>query len=245
MSVRYERDLFDIPHAPNATEQLRRHLSETAHCRVELIPTRNRVSMISVLFVGEGHVRIRLHEQFLVAPPSVRDALAAYLRTRHRAEWKIVADYARKIHVPPTDHAVRTVAQRLSTRGAIHDLKEIAADVNTRFFNGRILYQIGWGVRRTRNRRRARSYSIRYGSWSGSTRTIRINPLLDDIRVPREFAAYIVFHEMLHAVVPGEHLPGRRIDHGTVFRKLERHYPDFARMRQLSADLLPALLAHR
>jgi len=245
MNARYERDLFETPRTPESAERLRRYLSETGRCRVDLIPTRNRVSMISVVFVREGYARIRLHEGFLDAPPSVHAALAAYLRTRHRAAWASVAEYARLI---PVQSAVRTVtaaAQRLPTQGRVHDLREIAVAVNTRFFNGRIQCRTGWGARRARGRSgRARSRSIRYGSWSASTRTVRINPLLDDARVPREFIAYIVFHEMLHAAVPGEHVAGRRMDHGPSYRKLEGRYPEIGRMRQMAKDLLRVLLPH-
>jgi len=242
MNARYERDLFEKPRTPDAAERLRRHLAEKGRCRVELIPTRNRVSMISVVFLNDGHARIRLHEQFLDAPPPVLDALAAYLRTRRRTEWTAVAAFARQIHMPASAPATQAV-RRLQARGVVHDLREIADEVNARFFNGRIHCQTGWGARRTRTlRRRTRSRSIRYGSWSAATRTVRINPLLDDNRVARDFVAYIVFHEMLHAAVPGEHVSGRRMDHGPSFRKLERNYPDIARMRQMAKELLNVLL---
>lgn len=241
MSARYEKDLFSALRAPDAVERLRRYLAEHGRCRVELIPTRNRVSMISVVFVRDGHARIRLHEQFLEAPTAVYDALATYLRTRRRAVWTVVADYARQIHVS-TQTAPLT--KRLQTRGMVYDLQELATEVNTRFFDDQIRYHIGWGARRARTeQRRTRSRSIRYGSWSSSTRTVRINPLLDDTRVPREFLSYIVFHEMLHAAVPGEHVAGqRRVVHGPMYMKQEGRYPEIARMRQMAKDLLHVLL---
>lgn len=240
MSARYERELFDPVSTPEAVEQLRRYLAEAGRCRVELMATRNRVSMISVVFRREGHARIRLHEQFLAAPPSVREALALYLRTRHRHAWREVADFARRIRVPANE--TRRLACRLQTSGQVHDLREIADEVNARFFNGRVKCLVGWGAQRPRSRRRTRSRSIRYGSWSPATRTVRIHPLLDDTRVPRAFVAYILFHEMLHAVVPAEERPGRRIDHGATFRKLEAQYPDIEGMRGLSRSLLHVLV---
>jgi len=240
MNARYDKDLFEPVPTPDAIEHLRRYLAEAANCRVELIATRNRVSMISVLFRREGHARIRLHEQFLVAPAPVLDALALYLRTRHRCAWAVVAGYARRIRVsaeqPERD------ARRLQTRGQVHDLREIADEVNTRYFNSRVKCVIGWGARRPRTRRRSRSRSIRYGSWSPSTRTVRVHPLLDDPRVPRAFVAYILFHEMLHAVVPVEERPGRRLDHGVLFRQQESQYPDIEGMRRLSRSLMHVLL---
>jgi len=240
MNARYERELFETLHTPEAVEHLRRYLAEGGGCRVELTATRNRVSMISVVFRREGHARIRLHEQFLAAPLPVREALALYLRTRRRSAWSVVADYARRIRVP--SDVAGSVTRRLVTGGQVHDLEKIAGEVNARFFNGRVKCRIGWGARRPRTRRRTRSRSIRYGSWSPSTRTVRIHPLLDDARVPPAFIAYILFHEMLHAVVPGEQRPGRRIDHGVTFRQLEAQYPDIEGMRRLSRSLLHVLL---
>jgi len=222
-------------------EQLRRYLADYGRCRVELIATRNRVSMISVVFPREGYARIRLHEQFLEAPEPVREALALYLRSRHRRAWRVVADFARRIRVPATDVACPAPC-RLRTRGKVHDLREIAGEVNTRFFNGTVKCRIGWGAQRPRSRRRSRTRSIRYGSWSPATRTVRVHPLLDDLRVPRAFIAYILFHEMLHAVVPPEDAPGRRLDHGKVFRQMESRYPDIDEMRRLSRRLLHVLL---
>ncbi len=240
MKAIYERELFDPLPTLETLEQLRRYLAEAGRCRVELMATRNRVSMISVQFRREGYARIRLHEQFLVAPAPVREALALYLRTRHRRAWTVVADYARRIRVPADES--RSPARRLQARGQVHDLREIADEVNAGFFNGTVKCHIGWGAQRPLTRRRTRSRSIRYGSWSHATRTVRIHPLLDDRRVPREFIAYILYHEMLHAVVPVEERPGRRIDHSVTFRKLEKQYPDIEGMRRLSRSLLHLLL---
>ncbi len=71
---------------------------------------------------------------------------------------------------------------------------------------------------------------------------IRINPLLDDERVAREFVRYIVFHEMLHAALPEEYRNGRRVDHGPVFRQMESRYPHIDSMRSMAKELLSVLL---
>ena len=90
-----------------------------------------------------------------------------------------------------------TPARPLKTRGEVYDLKVLFDAVNTEFFSGQVRCRIGWGRDRTPGRRSRRSKSIRYGSWSPSTQTIRIHPRLDDARVPAEFMRYIVFHEMM------------------------------------------------
>lgn len=224
-------------HSPEA---LCAFLNENAPRPVEVTFTRNRVTMISVDLGQPGAVRLRLHEQFAAAPEAIRKALRLYLRTHRRSAWRIVSAYARDIE-PGEDSGARRPS-RLRTDGAVYDLKALYEDVNETFFQGRVRCRIGWGRRPARRRKRARSKSIRYGSWSPSTRTIRIHPALDDVQVPREFVRYIVFHEMLHAVVPDERTASRSYNHSTAFRRLERMYPDWTRMHRLADELLDVLV---
>ena len=73
-------------------------------------------------------------------------------------------------------------------------------------------------------------------------RIIRIHPILDDKRVPREFVQYIVFHELLHAVVPGTVINNRRYDHPPEFRKIEKSFPKYKEMKKMSQKLLDVLI---
>ena len=49
---------------------------------------------------------------------------------------------------------------------------------------------------------------------------------------------YIVFHEMLHAVVPRETANGRLNHHTRQFRTLETAYPNLGAMQDLCRELL-------
>ena len=234
-------DLFATS-AKASAESLRRFLSEAGDCRVDLTLTRNRVTMASVAFVTERHARVRLHAHFITAPEDIWNALAAYLRTRRRRDWNRVAAFSKTIDT--SSEAKREPVSRLSGKGRIYDLSEIGKAVNQRFFSGRVRYQIGWGRNRPERRkgRGQRGRSIRFGSWSRTTHTIRVHPLLDDERVPQEFVEYIVFHEMLHAVVPSDCSSGRRYDHPETFRVLERNFPKLPEMKQLAGKLLRMLV---
>lgn len=215
------------------------HLLEAlSGLKVSLTVTHNRVRIISVRFSARAHATVRLRPEFLAAPESVLGDLGAYLRTRRREPWAAVAAFAQGI--PAGAGPMRR--PRVASRGQVWDLAPLYTAVNAQFFSGQVACRIGWGRGRPRRRvagRRGRS--IRYGSWEAATRTIRIHPLLDDARVPLEFLRYIIFHEMLHAVVPVEGRRGRRVYHPAGFRALERRYPDFARMRLLSRELLRTL----
>jgi len=204
--------------------------------------TRNRVTMCSVATGPDGRVRLRLHEAFLAAPDPVLDALHSYIRTGRRHYWAVVADFARTI---PADREADDTGARIPPRvSRVHDLQAIAREVNRAYFNGRIKYRIEWGRERPARRRRIRqrSRSIRFGTWIPGLRVVRIHPLLDDARVPEAFVAYIVFHELLHAVVPPRVINGRRYDHPPEFRRLERGFAGFDDMRRLSGELLDLLL---
>jgi len=196
--------------------------------------TRNRVTMASVVFRRDGSVQLRLHRAFLAAPDDVLRALRTYVRTRRKAAWATVAAYCRRIDV---DEAGPRRGAALRTAGHVHDLAAVMKEVNAEFFNGRVKCRVGWGKAAARRRPR-RTRSIRYGSWDETLRTVRVNPRLDDPRVPREFIRYIVFHEMLHAVVPREAQNGKIRHHTRQFRTLENAYPNLGAMQQLSRDLL-------
>ena len=67
----------------------------------------------------------------------------------------------------------------------------------------------------------------------GRLRVIRIHPLLDQPFVPRWFLEYVLYHEMLHSVVPDEtNSAGRRRIHTAEFYRRERAFPRYRRARQ-------------
>ena len=212
-----------------ASAHLRHLLSERTGMRVELVLTRNRVTMASVHFITERHVKVRLHEVFASAPDQVFTALVAYLRTRRKRYWAQVSAYARTISVGEPQHATPC-----HTRGRVYDLQALSQEVNDIYFGGSLRYRIGWGRRAGHSKGR----SIRYGTCNVATRLIRIHPVLDDAKVPADFVRYILYHEMLHLVVPPIMRGDRRIDHPAAFRRLERLFPDFDRHKQMAKALL-------
>ena len=198
--------------------------------------TRNRVSLLSIQFDASGAARVRLSQMFLTAPDEVITALGQYLAKRSRAAWQVVGRYVASL--APTPQPARAV--RLPARGKVYHLGVIRDHVNQLYFNGGVDCQIGWG-RQGQPKQRARTRSIRYGSYNKAQNLVRINPLLDDSRVPAEFIEYIVFHEMLHAVVPSEKGDSRWAHHHETYQTMEKRFPDYPRMRALAAELVLTL----
>jgi hypothetical protein len=128
----------------------------------------------------------------------------------------------------------------LEQGGRHFDLRAIFDRLNLRYFRGRLRgYKVVWGQKR---RRRPKEYFI-FGTIQEEDRVIRINPWMDQSWVPRWFLEYIMYHEMLHSVVPDEVGPGgRRRVHTEEFNRREREFPGYRRARRWEEDNLARFL---
>ena len=100
-------------------------------------------------------------------------------------------------------HPTLPMQQRLNLRheGTHFDLRAIFNDLNQRHFRKRLRgYKVVWGRRR---KHRPREQFV-FGTIHEEDRMIRINPALDQPFVPLWFLRYVLYHEMLHSVVPDE-----------------------------------------
>ncbi len=204
---------------------------------VALTVTDNRHTMISSKR-ERRMLRVRVHHMFLDANDATVRALARFLtRTDRRAETRLDE------FIESNRHKIRRSGRRrapLRTRGQHHDLGELFDQLNFRFFDGGVCARVTWGRRSPQTRRRR---SIRLGTYVAEDQLIRIHPVLDQPWVPRFFVAYVLFHEMLHAVVPAPLRDGRRQFHGPEFRARERAYPDYNRALAWEKANLRRLLA--
>lgn len=208
-----------------ARQSLERRLAQAVSRPVVLAVTDNRRNMIS-FSRRDGILRARIHHMFLDAPSSVQDALVQFLVYQDREASTLVGEY---IH--QNSHrirAARPVVRPLQTQGKHHDLLLLYQEINDRYFGGTMDALITWGrnVRRDRSQPRR---SIKLGSYSAIERLIRIHPTLDRPWVPRYFVAYIIYHEMLHHLIPASHGTGRRMLHPPEFVARERAFRYFER----------------
>lgn len=118
----------------------------------------------------------------------------------------------------------------LRHEGRYFDLRELFDRINARYFRNRLRnYTIEWGRRR---KRRPKAYFV-FGTIQEEDRVIRIHPSLDQPFVPMWFLEYVMYHEMLHSVVPDEVGPGgRRRVHTDEFYRREKEFPQYRRARR-------------
>src|ERR1019366_8988446 len=134
----------------------------------------------------------------------------------------------------------------LIAKGKHHDLIKLFVAINERYFSGSINAVITWGKRPTRQALPGEPRkTIKLGSYSGVDRLIRVHPGLDQKWVPRYFVAYIVYHEMLHHVIPGSRGLGRVNLHPPEFKERERQFRHFERAMQWEKRHVARLLRGR
>ena len=128
----------------------------------------------------------------------------------------------------------------LEHEGKYFDLRAMFDLLNERHFGNRLKnYKVVWGRRR---KQRPKEYFI-FGTIQEEDRVIRIHPLLDQPFVPKWFLEYVLYHEMLHSVVPDEtDAAGRRRVHTEEFNRREKKFPRYHRARRWEADNLARFL---
>jgi predicted metal-dependent hydrolase len=209
---------------------------------VDLVFTNNRSTMISVQR-KRGRLAVRLHRLFRHADETILSHLSNYLISPKKIDSLVLDRFIAR-------HQEEIVAPRpkplsdLAPQGKHHDLQKILNTVNREYFKGNATVRIGWGnaPRRRVNRRRRRSMSRALATYYYNTRTIRVSPVLDAKNVPTYVIEWIVYHELLHHVLPIKKIGGKHIYHSKQFRALERAFVHYEKAKAWEESHLDQLL---
>ncbi|MBX7246027.1 MAG: SprT-like domain-containing protein [Candidatus Sumerlaeaceae bacterium] len=214
---------------PDAIAQFRREIEILLGQKVDLRVNNNSSSVLQVRHPRGKSSILSVHHMFLRGGNEITRALAQYLRRPTPTANRTLRQYINAHTHELTPRAASPQKLRLRARGRTHDLHTLAEAINQQFFGGRVQIKVTWG--RGTVRKGHRRHMI-FGSYSHSTHLIRIHPALDDPSVPEWFVKFVLYHEMLHAVIDPEHdADGRRYVHTREFRNREREHPDYARAK--------------
>jgi hypothetical protein len=206
-----------------ARQTLERRLQAAFAGPVHLAVTDNCHSMVS-FDRCHGTVRARLHLMFLDAPAKVQEALVRYIARGDKVASRVVGQF-----IDANGHrirATRPVLTPLATKGQHHDLLALFDDVNQRYFGGTVDALVAWGRAARHNKPRT---TIKLGSYSAVERLVRVHPTLDRKWIPRYFLQFIIYHEVLHHVMPASRSRGRGVLHPADFRERERQFRQYER----------------
>ena len=202
----------------------------------------NTSTMVSLS--RRGHLRtLRVHWLFTKAPRPVLEAIVRsfFVRKggqsskRFRTAVLDFIDSNRGLTL-----SVLCARQVGTSRGDVYNLEEVESNVRGKHLGNCPALRLGWSHRVT---------PCLMGKWiqmpAGTPNLIVINRLLDSRKVPRYYLEYIVFHEMLHEVIPIRRSGGRWVHHPAEFRRRERQFPGFDRARDWESQNIGRLFHER
>jgi hypothetical protein len=240
-----------VPADPNALRfHLLRQLNRLTGGRLRSLElTDNRRTILSVRAgrrEGRAPLELRIHHSFTEAPEEVLRAVATFVESRRGSDQAREALTLIREHFTVHRQTARIRKLVLQPVGVALDLREVFADLNERYFEGRLAAGITWGKSSIASRcGRRRSASLQLGSYSYEDRLIRVHRVLDHPEVPRYVVEAVVFHEMLHADMPPEVRGGKRLFHTPEFRRRERQYRNLTRAERWIGENMPELLKAR
>ena len=183
--------------------------------KLQLVINENRSTVLSI----QGR-RFSVHKLFLDAPDEIVKELANY------AMGKRTKPILRR-YIQSNRFEVKREID-LDPKGEVYDLDEIMDELNANYFDSSLDLKIGWFGKEKKRRRQ-----ITFGLYMDDAKAIKIHKMLDDPFYPRFFVAYIVYHEMLHAKIPGYHDErGYFRIHGPEFKSKEKEFHAYARARR-------------
>ncbi len=172
-----------------------------------------------------GVVRARVHHMFLDAPRPVIKALVRYVQRGDPKSSALIGHYIEENHARLARRSPSEI--RLVTQGKHHDLLAIFQRLNEKYFHSQVHALVSWGRRNTPTGKKRQT--IKLGSYAGQDRLIRLHPALDRRWVPRYFVEFVMFHEMLHHVMPHTRRAGRRALHPPELRLREKQLRQYDR----------------
>lgn len=209
---------------------------------VDVIFNDNKSTMVSFKSRG-GRLIVRLHRLFRHADNEVLDSLALFLGKQDKISSKaldrFIASHRDEIRIQ-APRKKRPVRQK----GSFHDLDAVLKRVNKAYFEGRIDVNIGWGRSPSRRRKRyTKSVSRALATYSYEDKIIRVSPVLDSQNVPDYMLDWVVYHELLHHVLPVEEKGNKRRYHTQRFKLLERAFDRYEEAKSWEKAHLDRLLS--
>ena len=198
---------------------LKNYFQKEVNKPVLLALTDNSTSMISVR-EKQGGISVRLHRIFLKADNEVLDEIVRFIKKK-RSKTPVVKQFIRQNQSFLKERKPRTIT--INPNGKLYNLTDMFNSLNSEYFNNSLSVLITWGKRSPRYAVKKRTL----GNYQKKTNTIRINPILDSRKVPRYVIEFIVYHEMLHAVIGTVLKNGRRRIHSKEFKNRERKYRNY------------------
>ncbi|MDR3624341.1 MAG: hypothetical protein P4L16_04285 [Chlamydiales bacterium] len=208
-------------------ENVKQRLSDKSGFEFELIINENSSNMLAVLDKRDKWAKLSLHKMFLEAPESVITAVATYVKKKDSSAFAVIRSYIHS-NLPRFDYSHRLDARTLYTNGKVYHLQKVYDEINKKYFESKVKLWITWFDRLPKKN----CSRIVFGQYFEALKLIKINKMLDDRSFPRYFIDYVVYHEILHHVVPSyiDEKGVARV-HSKEFKERELIFKDYHRAK--------------
>lgn len=179
----------------------------------------NRSTMLSVKWEPDC-TKVSLHRMFLQAPQNIMQALACYLKGKHKKLAPSIKAYI-EYNLQKLDYSHELDLSKLQTKGHVYDLEKIYHHLNQEYFD----YSLGLYITWFGKRKKSSCRRVTFGLYHDPLRLIKINRLLDNKHFPDYFVAYVIYHEMLHYICPTYvDAKGQKHIHSKAFKEREKEF---------------------
>lgn len=206
-------------------EQLHAVLMERTKKQIVLKLNHNKTNMLSVCDGRDSALRLSLHHMFLNATENVLDALCRFLCGRYTAKARRTLQDFINTCLQSLDYSATVPRHKLCVQGTVYNLQEVFDRINAEYFETPLSLHLTWyGQRRSSSSR----YRATLGQYDGLYRLIKIHRCMDHSEIPSFFMDFVLFHEMLHHVIPpAVDEKGRTRYHGKEFKAREREFKQY------------------
>jgi predicted metal-dependent hydrolase len=153
---------------------------------------------------------------------------------RSKVDEEVSMRYRRFVNQPEFRQKVaqmrrqRGVKRLTSPKGRVFNLVSIFEKLNEVHFNNQVeVRHLSWSQRASRKT---------MGHFDSAHEAIIINKRLDNPRVPLYVISYVLYHEMLHAVLGEETSGGKRRIHHQRFKAAEKSFPNYSKAKAFIRD---------
>lgn len=209
-----------------AVKQFKQKIAKHLKIKLELVINENRSTMLSLLERKRDSARLSMHRMFLEAPDPVISAIAHYVRgtQKDRQDQSLVLRGFIQQSLQCVDYSHRVDPRKLVHEGRLYNIGHLYEQINKDYFDGRLDLKITWyGTWGKKNKSR-----ITFGQYFDALKLVKIHRVLDDPFFPDYFVSFVVYHEMLHSIVPGYvDETGRFRTHGEAFKLREKEFEHY------------------
>jgi predicted metal-dependent hydrolase len=171
------------------------------------------------------YIQVKIAKSLRDAPEEILHSLGIILYSKlfrfkiDKSHRRAYNKYLEEKILPNQPLRTRKPSARYKPEGNYYNLNHIFEDINRTFFKNALKRPVlGWSLKK--------SYT-RLGFYSEEKDLLVISRIFDSSRVPLKVLEYMMYHEMLHILIPTRVKNGRRSIHPREFKEKDRAFPDY------------------